>query len=184
MNKLKYIGLLVIILVVASCGNDKAPEQEAARPNDSIPEIQNKIKALEAEMHSSMEINNATAANAIKLYHDYAKMYPEDSITPDYLFKAAEIATAVQQYPQALNDYETITEKYPSYKLMQESLFLQASLLDHYLNDDIKAEGVYEELIKKYPTGIYAVDAKAAIQNLGKTDAELHEEFKRKNGEK
>jgi TolA-binding protein len=100
------------------------------------------------------------------------------------IFKSAEIATATKQYPQALAYYQTIEEKYTSYSLYKESLFLQASLLDNFINDDAKAKVVYEKLIAKYPSSSYANDAKFAIANLGKTDEELHKEFMKKNGEK
>lgn len=184
MNKINPFAMLLLITVFASCGNEDGSEKVIVKKTGQKNELQSQIVRLEGEMHRSLEINNVTAGLAIKAYDDYAKLYPDDSITPDHLFKAAEIATAIEQYPQALRYYETIADKYPGYKLVQETLFLQASLLDHYLNDDIKAEDAYEKLIEKYPSGIYTTDAKAAINNLGKTDAELHQEFRKKNGEK
>jgi len=139
------------------------------------------IKKLEDEMHQSLKLNDVTAGLAIKAYSDYAGLFPDDSLTPDYLFKAAEIATATKQYPQALTYYKSITDKYPNYTYKQESLFLQGYLLDNFLNDDAKAKIIYEEVIVKYPESTYANDAKAAITNLGKTDEELIKEFKKKN---
>ena len=75
-------------------------------------------------------------------------------------------------------------EKYPKYKLIEESYFLQASILDNYLNEDEKAKAVYEQLILLFPNSKYANDAKAAISNLGKSDADLIKEFQKKNGQK
>ena len=53
--------------------------------------------------------------------------------------------------------------------------------MDNFLNDDAKAKIIYEEVIAKYPNLSYANDAKAAINNLGKTDEELIKEFEKKN---
>lgn len=181
MKKLKLVSL-VSLLLLASCGNNEQSEQKIV--NSGVPpreQFLDEIKKLENEIQKSSVINNVTAGLAIKAYTDYAGFFPDDSISPDYLFKAGEIATATQQYPQALIYYKEITDKYPGYKHAQESFYLQGYLLDNYLNDDPKAKIIYEYIIAKYPTSTLAMDAKAAISNLGKTDEELIKEFKRKN---
>lgn len=174
------------IIIVASCGNNEEPkEQVLVKSKDGLHETLLKdIKLQEAEMHKSLEINNATAGVAIKAYYDFTSAFPDDSLTPDFIFKSAEIETATQQYPQALASYQAIENKYINYKLYPESLFLEASLLDNFINDDAKAKVVYKKIIEKFPTSSYASDAKAAINNLGKTDEQLHKEFMKKNGEK
>ncbi|CAN5308301.1 hypothetical protein BH10BAC1_BH10BAC1_07870 [soil metagenome] len=185
MKRIKIFIAIVSVIAVASCGNDtKITEPEVSNIPDPKTELSSKIQNLESEMHSSMQLDNEKAAQALVAYSEYAKLFPSDSITPDYLFKAGEIATATQQYPQAVDYYKTISEKYPNYKLVQESLFLQAAVLDNFIDDDVKAKVIYEALIAKYPQSTYANDAKAAIKNLGKTDAELIKEFQKKNGEK
>jgi outer membrane protein assembly factor BamD (BamD/ComL family) len=182
MKKIKLIIAAGITLFISSCSNEQQKQQDPAvlLHENSIVDI----KKLEAEMHKSAEINNVTAGLAIQAYSDFAGNFPDDSLSPDYLFKAAEIATATQQYPQALTYYKTITDKYPQFKLNKESLYLQGYLLDNFLNDDAKAKLIYEQVITKYPASSYASDAKAAINNLGKSDEELIKEFKKKNGNK
>jgi outer membrane protein assembly factor BamD (BamD/ComL family) len=181
MKTLKYFLIASVLFIIASCGNSEQAKEkgEEVRKQSLI-----QIKKLEDEMHKSKILNNSTAGLSIKAYSDFVALFPDDSLCPDFLFKAGEIATATQQYPQALNYYKTITDKYPNYKLVQESLYLQGVLLDNYLNDDAKAKTIYEQVIAKYPTSTYANDSKAAINNLGKTDEQLIEEFKKKNGEK
>ena len=186
-SQLKYILVSSIIVIsIASCKNENKPvEQQNTVAKEPPREMYlNQIKKLETEMHQSAELNSVTGNLAIKAYSDYVLFFPNDSIAPDYLFKAAEIATATQQYKQALIYYQNITSKYPAYKLIQESLYLQGYLLDNFLNDDVKAKVIYEEVIQKYPASTYSNDAKSAIKNLGKSDEELIKEFKKKNGEK
>lgn len=184
MNRIQYFIFLIALFSLASCGNNEPKKVETIITPSPQDELKFQINSLEAEMHSSMQLDNTKAGAAIKAYTDYAKSYPADSLSPDYLFKAAEILTAIQQYPQALAYYQNITDKYPNYKLVEESLFLQGALLDNFLNDDVKAKVIYEQLLAKYPKSKYAEDAKAAINNLGKSDEELIKEFKKKNGEK
>lgn len=132
-------------------------------------------------MHKSLQLDPTTADLAVKAYDDFASRFPNDSLTPDFIFKAGEISTANHQYKQALMYYEKITAKYPNFKLAPESLYLQGYLLDNFLNDEVKAKAIYEQVIAKYPDMPYAADAKAAIKNLGKSDEELIKEFQKKN---
>jgi tetratricopeptide (TPR) repeat protein len=175
----------VILFTIASCGNEG--EQERTEPLAIVPKENPKklfldqIKKYEDEMHKSMTLDPGVANIAVAAYDNFVKNYPDDSLAPDFLFKAGEICTANQQYKQALNYYETITKKYPDFKLAPESLYLQGFLLDNYLNEDAKAKIIYQEVITKYPTLSYAQDAKAAIKNLGKSDEDLIKEFEKKN---
>jgi TolA-binding protein len=188
MKQIRLFLVAGIALLLASCGNNgdnkEQPEQKTETKEPPREQYLEQIKRLEAEMHKSTDINKDTAILAIKAYSDYATFFPDDTIAPYYLFKAGEIATATKLYQQALIYYETITSKYPDFKYAQESLYLQGFLLDNLLNDDDKAKTVYEQVITKYPTSKYAKDAKDAINNLGKTDEQLIQEFKKKNGEK
>lgn len=185
MKTLNYIFVSFLLIFTVACNNENQKvEQKAATIIDPKIELTNQINRLEGEMHRSVQIDNVTAGLALQAYSEYATNYPDDTLSPDYLFKSGEIATAIKQYPQALATYKKIVEKYPNYKLVQESLFLQASLLDNYLNEDIKAKIVYEQLISMYPNGSYSADAKAAINNLGKTDEQLIKEFQKKNAGK
>jgi outer membrane protein assembly factor BamD (BamD/ComL family) len=185
---MRYIKLFIasyLLILVSSCGNNETKEEQLTTNKINMhDQLLKNVQIQEMEMHKSPELNNAIAGLAIKAYYDFTSAYPEDSLTPDFLFKSAEVATASQQYPQALVSYQSIEAKYPNYKFYPESLFLEASLLDNYINDDAKAKIAYEKVIEKFPNSSYANDAKAAISNFGKSDAELHKEFMKKNKEK
>lgn len=183
MRQIKYFVFPILLIFISSCGNEEKSADTILKADPKV-EILNRIKTMEDKMHKSPQIDNVLAGQALQLYFEYSKNYPNDSITPDFIFKSGEIATAIQQYPQAYSHYKTVCEKYPKYKLIEESYFLQASILDNYLNDDQKAKLVYEQLISLYPNSKYVSDANAAIANLGKSDADLIKEFQKKNGGK
>ncbi len=200
MKTQKFLLMTAVVMSAFSCGNNENTEQKDAVATDSVPVVQEQvqtppptppqpreeflvqIKKMETEMFKSAELDNTKANDAIKLYTDYALYFPADTSAPEYLFKAGEVATASKKYKKALDQYETILSKYPEYKHFKETLYLKAFLLDNFLNDDAAAKIVYEEVITKYPTTNYAKDAKTAIQNLGKTDEQLMQEIKKKNG--
>lgn len=179
MKLLKHLFILTVVLLLASCGTTKQEEPQKVLPPKE--EKIAKIKELEAEMHKAVEIDNTIANNAIILYTEFALDFPEDTLAPEYLFKAGEVSTAAKKYKRALDCYENILMNYPDYKHYKESLYLKAFLLDNFLNDDVAAKVVYKEVIKKFPETNYAKDAKAAIENLGKTDEQIIEEIKKKN---
>lgn len=184
MKGLKLFLIVSMMFIIASCGNNEQVKQNAVAEVPLREQYITHIKKLEKEMLNSSEINNTTATLAIKAYSDFVLFFPEDTLAPDYLFKAGEIATATKKYKQALIHYQTITSNYPDYKYFKESLYLQGFLLDNFMNDDAAAKLIYEEIIAKYPKTNYANDAMAAINNLGKTDEQLIEEFKKKNAKK
>lgn len=172
------------LLMAISCGTDQNEGQEKSLNKPPREEYVLQLKKLEGEMHKAVEIDNNTANLAIKAYTDFVTYFPEDTLAPEYLFRAGEVATAAKKYRRALEYYQTITLTYPNYKHITESLYLQAFLLDNFLNDDAAAKTAYEEVISRYPSANYAKDAKAAIENLGKTDEQIIEEFEKKNKNK
>jgi len=179
MRIVKIILSAAVVFCLASCGNDE-PAQHGSKaiPRETFIA---QIRQYEAQMHKSMTLDPVLGMIAVKGYSDFAKLFPNDSLTPDFLFKAGEISTACQQYPQALMYYKEVYEKHPNFKLAPESLYLQGYLLDNFLNEDAKAKVIYEQVIVKYPNLPYAENARAAINNLGKSDEELIKEFKKKN---
>ena len=181
MNTLKIIFAAALTLTFAACsnnGNAPAPSASTVVPRQHFID---EVKKYEGKMHQSMQLDPGVATFAVKAYNDFATQFPNDSLTPGFLFKAGEVSTANRQYPQALQFYRQITGRYPNYKLYPESLYLQAYLLDNFLNQDEQARPIYEQVIAKYPDLPYAKDAQAAISHLGKSDEELIREFEKKN---
>jgi len=169
-------------LLFSSCGNDEsAKENKVVEPAETRQLLVEKIKKLESELYVAQTLDAIKADMAISVYSEFISKYPSDSLTPDFIFKAGEIATANMQYKQALGYYKNIVKNYPNYKYYVDCIYLQAHIFDNYLNNDDSAKVIYEKVISDYPQSHYANDAKAAIQHLGKTDEQLIEEFKKKN---
>ena len=185
MRNVKLFLAVFVSMLIVSCGNNNKPiEQKTLIIEPPRDQYLQQIKKLEDELRNSDTVNNITATQAIKAYLDYVLFFPNDSIAPGYLFKAGELAASTHHYTQALTYYQKVTASYPNFKYFKESLYLQGFLLDNFLNSDDKAKIIYEEIIDKYPATNYANDAKAAINNLGKTDEQLIKEFKKKNKQK
>lgn len=178
--------LLLVSLFLFSCKNNSNTSEKFV-VSDSAAKATNKqnylqvVKDYEGKIKASQKFNDTLAIAMSKAYSDYALSFEEDSLSPDFLFKAAELSVAAKRFEQGVIYYKTVFEKYPSFKYAKESLYLIAFVYDSYLNDDIKAKEYYELFISKFPNSKLSDDAKAAIQLLGKSDEELIEEFKKKN---
>lgn len=179
MKKIIY-SILISTLLIACAGN----EEKVVATQDDRSILLERIKKFESELYVADKLDPIKADMAITTYSEFIEKFPNDSLTPDFLFKAGEVATANMQYKQAIGYYKGVTTKFSKYKYIEECWYLQGYIWDNFLNKDDSAKVVYEQVIQKFPSSHYAQDAKAAIQNLGKTDEQLIEEFKKKNAGK
>lgn len=180
--KYTYItALAVAVSLFASCGNTEEKNREEVKMTKEV--LQSQIDSMEARLHAKPEMDLSTANATVTMYADYAKNFPDDPKTPDYLFKAGEISSSMHNGKQAINFFNTVYTKYPNYDKASYSLFLQGFIYESQLNDTAKARQIYEEVLRKYPNDKLADDAKASIDNMGKTPEELIREFEKQNKE-
>jgi len=183
MKKIFFL-LIISLILFAGCSNNETPSENTDKKELPREQFVEEIKKLETEMFKSKVVVPEIANKAIKAYSDYALFFPKDSITPHYLFKAGEIATANHQYAQAIAYYENIEKEHKTFIHADAAVYMQAYIYDYLTNEDAKAKDIYERLISNFPKSIYVNDAQSAIKNLGKSDEQLIEEFKKKNGQK
>jgi len=139
------------------------------------------IKAVETKLKNVTTLDNYNANMAITAYTKFASQFPNDSVTPKFLFKAASLAMSSGQYQRALGFYDNIYTKYPTFNQAPDCIFVEGFIYDSFLKDTAKAHAKYQEVITKFPNNNLAEQAKAAISALGKSDDELIKEFEAKN---
>lgn len=170
MKTLKIFAIFMLSgAILFSCGTSKKDDVE-------------KITALENALFSD-DGNMSNMQKAMALTDEYiyfADQHPQDSMAPEYLFKAADIAMNVNKGELAVNLYDRILTNYPEFRKAPECLFLKAYVYENNLGDLEKAEIYYQEFIDKYPDNDFADDAEISIQNLGKSPEELIREFEEK----
>jgi hypothetical protein len=145
-----------------------------------------------ADRIAAMEKNNGEYSkqyldSLTTMYENYAQAYPEDSLSPKYLLKAATNAQTMASFDMkyidiALGKYETVVTRYEDHKEASTALFMMGTIYENLKGDTTKARELYTRYITKYPHGEYAEDVNALLNgSLGKSAEELYEEFK-KNG--
>ena len=157
-----------------------------AKFTEKIPSINAYIDTLGAHIFSNPDntgINRKSSLEYVDACEAYGLVYPKSKSTPEYLFKAAEVAKSLRTFPKSLSLYDWIIDKYPNYDKAATALFLKGFIIENNVGDDNKAREIYNEFLKKYPKDDLADDVQFLIENLGKTDEEILQmiEAKRKD---
>jgi hypothetical protein len=159
---------LLLSLLVASCGSDRAP---ATAEKDILVVID----SLETILFSDDgTMDNADAANMlVRHYAKYYQQHTADSLAIDMLFKAGEVSMGLSDGRLAVKYFTTVAEEHSGYYKAPDALFL-AAFCEENLNGDIQqAEFFYSDFIAKYPDHPLAIDAAFSRENLGKSEEEL-----------
>ena len=170
---MKAHGLFIFILPVFLFFSCTSPRDKAA---EKIADFEKTIYGDTTGMLDKVKL-----AELNELYISFASTYPVDEKSPDYLYSAATISMNFMDSHKAIELFNRIMDEYPNYEKKAECLFMTGFIYDNNLQDYDKAKDVYEEFLEKYPDDVFADDARASIDNLGKSLEEIIEEFERRN---
>ncbi len=142
------------------------------------------VRLMDSVLLTQTEVVYETANKAIKAFTDFAYYCASDSLSPIYMINTAQIARVIDNIPQAKIVLDKCIDGYPNFNNRASAIFLLAQLYDeaNYLNDEHEARKLYQKIIDEYPKSEWAMNSKAAIKLLGKTDEEIIKEFTKKNG--
>lgn len=156
-------------------GIDKITEKIKDKDNDLVASI--------TEMGRQMYENNTgridyqKGAKFINNCEVYAALQPNTEAAPSMLYKAAEAAKTLKMYEKATTNYNWIYTKYPEFEKYPQALFMYAFTLDSDMKKIDEARALYQEFIEKFPDNDFADDAQFLIDNLGKTEEEIINNF-------
>jgi TolA-binding protein len=178
-----------------SCGNPSGEQKKEAEHKDSLAQITvepaptdcagyyRAAKKADSVLLVTTSINMPDAEKAIQAFSNYASFCKDKAEAAVYLLKGGQVARSVGKYTVAQAMLKQCAGDFPEFKDRGAALFLLAQLYDEaaMLNNEAEAKTLYLQIIKEYPKTAYANDAKAALNNLGKTDEQLIQEFLKKN---
>jgi len=150
--------------------------------NDNKLENQSTISKLESKLYSDTvnRINFEIAKSLIDEYAKYTQLYPNDTMSPLYAFKAGELNLSMNLPKIAFGYFDQVATKFPQNRKSSFATFMKGFIYDGPLNDTALARKYYTEFLVKYPNHPLANDAQFSMKNLGKSDEELVEEFEDK----
>ena len=156
----------------------------SCKHGDEKSVLKTRVDSIETVLYktaATAPVNAVAGEAAMQAYINYSNKFPKDSISADYVFKAAEVASAIKQSKTAVEYFDRFLKNYPTHAKAATALFLKAFILENDLNSYGMATATYQQVIAKYPNTTYARDAEACIQNMGKPVEELIKEFEKKN---
>jgi hypothetical protein len=197
MYRLKFF-VFFLMLIQISCTPEKNEEQKENKisvhkvdsgrrdPKNYLSDckiLYAEARRMDSALLVQTEVNNSVANKAIVAFTDFAYYCSTDSMRPIYLIKTAQVARAINNIPQAKLALDKCIEDHPSFRNRPAALFLLAQLYDEptYLNDEHQARKLYQKIIDEYPKSDWAMSAFGAISLLGKSDAEIMKELKKKS---
>ena len=165
----KVLLSIFVLLIMLSCG-EKVSVKE-------VKSLESKVLA-EGAKPTKEEVIQLIAA-----YILFAEQNPDDVQSPDYLFRALDIAVGVNaEGPQkAIDIANVLVEKYPDFEMTPMAMYLKGFVYENIVGDLQNAEKTYRQFIEKYPESPMVEDVKATIENLGLSPEELIRKFEEAN---
>ncbi|HSI91487.1 MAG TPA: tetratricopeptide repeat protein, partial [Adhaeribacter sp.] len=153
--------------------NTLTPRQAAISRIDSVENsIRSSIKKQE-------DPDVTLAMKAIRNYTYFAADFPRDTLSPGYLFKAAQLYEGVlRDLPKAAQIYGDIYKLYPDYKNRPMMLFHQGNTLID-MQDTSRASLKLRTFIRDYPKHPFADDAAGLLKLMHMTPEQMEAYFQR-----
>lgn len=151
---------MIAAMLMVACG----PNRE-----DRISQIEE----MEDQLFESMIGADPDAANKLAdMYVAFADKYPKDSLSPEYLMKAADVQCNVLHTEKSIELFDRIINDYPDFEQVPMCYFLKGHAYE--LNEQLnEAKAAYEEFLSKYPDHYMAESTRIMLPRLGMSDEEL-----------
>ena len=171
MKKISIVIIISLLFTVIACNNSK--NEQLSKRDQSVEEI----TSAEKKLYGESEADKDKATAMIDMYIAFVGEYPEDTISPEYLFRASEIAMNFEQPHNAIRYLTQIETEYLDFSKYASSLFMKAMIYHYNIQDLVKAKEYYEIYLEKYPNHTFVKDAEGALMFMGLGDEELIELF-------
>lgn len=174
--KINFILFLAVVILFSCSGEEEELQGKKSALLRQIDSLEKKIFD-----NKNMNFDRTLAFETVVLYRQFTEKFPEDSaLCAEYLFRSADLQSALGEYQNAIHSLNKIYTSYRNYKKYAECIFLQGFYYQEYLKDTVSAKIFYNELIARYPDHPFARDARQLLLFFGKSDKEILQMFKEK----
>lgn len=162
MTMRNYLIILAAAILMAACGTNRNKEVE------KINQIERQLSTIDISTEDSV------ATMAVDMYRKFAADFPEDSLAPEYLKRAADISINIGQADVAIEILDSIISIYPGYEDVAGCQFMKGyayETIEEYDN----AREAYMEFVEKYPDHYLASDTKKILPYIGMSPEAMFE---------
>jgi hypothetical protein len=135
------------------------------------------IEEIETDLHSDLELDMEKGRTLTEAYIRFADKYKNDSLVPEFLFRAAEISLNMNEPVQACSYLFRIEKKYDWYENMPAVLYFLGYIHADYLNDMHNAKIYFDLFLTRYPNHERVQDITFFLDNMNKSDLEIIRQF-------
>ena len=149
------------VLWVAACSLLVACGPSRSKVADAIHEAESQL--FSDSLHG---LDARVAEELLERYHEFASLFPADSLTPEYLFKRAELANGLGRPAEAEHMLDSLRKAYPRHARAATALFMEAFIFETALHRNQQAIEKYEQFLKEYPDHPLARSARFSLLQL------------------
>ena len=165
----KLLLSIFVVLIMFSCGEKMSVKE---------------VKVLESKvLAKGAKPTKEEVIQLVDAYILFAEQNPDDAQSPDYLFRALDIAVGVNAEgpDKAIKIADMLIDKYPDFEMTPMAMYLKGFVYENIVGDLHNAEMTYRQFIEKYPENPMVGEVKATIGNLGLSPEELIRKFEEAN---
>lgn len=141
------------------------------------------IQKMEADLHSDIEVDADKGQKMIAMYLNYSSRYRKDSLSPEYLFRAAEIAMNTEKPIDACSYLYRIEQQYEDFDKMPAVIYMLGFVNQNMIGDKENAEAYYQKFLDQYPNHSRAEEVAIILNSIHIDDIDLVREFETQNVE-
>lgn len=159
---------IILLAFLTNCNSIEKKIEDIANAESELLEVAN-----------DKEIAASQTEQLITMYEGFANDYPEDSLAPFYLFKAAELFRSTGSPTKAIDLYDSIRDEYEDFEKRPHCLFLKAFTYENEIGNAAQAKLHYQEFLQQYPNHELAESVEFSLQFLGLTPEEIVKQFEK-----
>ncbi len=151
----KGFGFLLIVLIVLiySCGNDTDNQKTKEEIESSIKEMEDSLSHIQVNINQNAPMPTIAHQELINRLLTYYHNFPDDQKSAEYLDKVHMKYAGLNKHEKAVQYADTLLEKYPKYINRAMVLESQGFSYDAFITprDPKKVRYYYELLLKENP---------------------------------
>ncbi|MBQ4420592.1 MAG: tetratricopeptide repeat protein [Bacteroidales bacterium] len=161
MKKNRCVNILIVLcslIVFVACSKDSKPISQQESRQKEISDYSNSLA------DGSFVVDKQKADTLIKMYADYVKDYPKDTISEFYLFQMASVYANVGNCKKAIECLSRMIQDYPNGTKIGAAYFFKGVYYKELCGNVEKSREAFQEYIERYPNNSHVEDAKRMMQ--------------------
>jgi tetratricopeptide (TPR) repeat protein len=122
--------------------------------------------AMRAFAHAQLTVYRKNYSAALQQLDSLLDRFPHHPLTDDVYWEKAQIYLALGDVENALKYLDKILSDYGDDVRGDDALFVKAEIHEHALKDKKAAHDMYLDLLVKYPSSLFKVEARKRIRRL------------------